>query len=306
MLDKIKRLLFAGAAIILLAHCAKDSLQPVPKDWRCYLFLGHTYSWQHTDKVDPRVERLNLDSFSEIWLGGDITAHTTEHFSTIQYLEDLFDLDSPNTHWALGNHDTRYGNVEWITQATGRNTYYAHYQNGITRLVLDYQQGHSQLYQDTCERMEAQLEYIQSVTDTISHSSHLIVMMHMVVWGNVESGMNTAASANAESSWIPWDCTGSKFKHAIYPHLLEVQKRGIDVMVISGDGGQKAKQYAYTTEEGMQFFISGINNSLKKEDAPQFHGIFSWNPDSVLVFYHDEGLRELNWEFRQLNEMIQQ
>ena len=132
-------------------------------------------------------------------------------------------------------------------------------------------------------------------------------MMHLVAWGNIGPGMNTKRHANAESTWYPWSCDHNvrRFKDVFYPHLLEVQKRGIDVLVISGDGGQRSKKYHYTTDEGMQFFISGINNSLVESSAPQFHGIFNWNPDSVLIFYHNEQLRQLDWEFRQLNELIQ-
>ena len=104
--------------LISIFHCSKDQDIQAPKANRCYLFLGHIYDWNTYNRVDPRVEMLNLAAYNEIWLGGDLTARTSSEVATVNYLDDLFDLASPNTYWALGNHDTGHGHIERITNTT--------------------------------------------------------------------------------------------------------------------------------------------------------------------------------------------
>lgn len=89
---------------------------------------------------------MSMSCFHQVWLGGDVCAETTADASTLNYLDGLFDLKSPQTHWTLGNHDVRNGSLDWITAATGRPTYYAAYINDITLLVLNSSLAHASVF----------------------------------------------------------------------------------------------------------------------------------------------------------------
>ncbi|MEZ4827576.1 MAG: hypothetical protein R3C61_15030 [Bacteroidia bacterium] len=47
-------------------------------------------------------------------------SETTEEFSTLKYLNRHFRLSDP-APWAVGNHDVRNGNTEWITGLRARS-----------------------------------------------------------------------------------------------------------------------------------------------------------------------------------------
>ena len=128
---------------------------------------------------------MKFENFDQIWLGGDICSETTKKKGTVTYLDQLFDLSSNNTHWAIGNHDFRNGNLNYITDATKRPLYYAQYQDGITLLVLNLFMEH-RFYIDSCEYKQKQYEYVTEVLDTIQKSSHLVLLMHSVIWSDVD------------------------------------------------------------------------------------------------------------------------
>jgi len=92
-----------------------------------YLFTGHTYDWlSYGSRVDNRLIELDKSVFDRIWLGGDICSEAMLNYSTILHIDSLFEIGKPGNHYALGNHDTRNGNVDWYRELTGRETYYSY------------------------------------------------------------------------------------------------------------------------------------------------------------------------------------
>ena len=270
------------------------------------MFIGHTYNWEQSNTIDPRLERLNFDHCDGLWLGGDMCSATTEERRVLDYLDDYLLISRRTTLWALGNHDTNKGNIHFITEKTKKPTFYSQNDNGLTFLVIDNFLDKEELYGDrTCELLQQQVDLIQSVTDTIQYSSHLIMMMHMVTWGGSEPGMDTQNHANANAPWWRFTCDdASRFHQIIYPMLRKVKERGIEVLILSGDGGANSKGYHFEAMNGIHFFISGINNSIAKDrwkDLPQFN----FEPDSVLLFEHRPNARTLEWKFKELNELVE-
>ena len=100
---------------------------------------------------------------------------TTKLESTVAYLDALFNLSDPLTHWTLGNHDTRNGNIEFITNRTKRNTFYTVYENGMTIMLLNLSLGHVPALEPSCDLRDEQYKMMLSVFDSIENSSHLIV-----------------------------------------------------------------------------------------------------------------------------------
>ena len=298
------RSLFLGLlTMVLLSACEKDP--PLPIEVECppkteeglkYFFLGHPYV--DRDELDPRIELMDRSRFDQWWLGGDMVSETTEKFSNLIYLEELFQISNPTTFWTLGNHDTRNGNQHWITDFTGRETYYTAPNNGMTMMILNMN-----LPWGDCASMNEQFDMIEAVCDTISESSHLVVLMHQVVWDSVDLSVDVFEFANTNYKHWQARCNPTGyFYNDIYPLLADVQDRGIQVVCVSGDGGQKdQKTGSIKSSDGIWFLLSGINNYNERD--PDKRALLP--PDQVLIFEHWPENRELTWTFENLDSLSQ-
>lgn len=250
-----------------------------------YLFMGHIYKFYTAgNKIDPRVEQLDMSGFQGIWLGGDVCSEATLLYSTIQYIDSLFDLGSPTTYWSLGNHDARNGNYEWLKEFTGRDTYFTHYLQGITAIVMN-----TNLVPTDCDNVEKQYRIIMDVCDTIGSSSHLVLIMHHGIWRGVPNLPNPATYAQSDFKYWNANCDspGSSFVNAIYPRLVEVKNRGIEVICILGDmGGQ---HFLMDSQDGIHFMGVGLNESPG---------------DEVLIFEYALPGRTMTYQFHNLDSLL--
>ena len=264
-------------------------VNPVKENFE-YIFLGHTYQTNTT--IDERLEDLDSDYYDQIWLGGDICAETTYEYETLNYLDAIFDLSNLKTHWTLGNHDIRQGNVQWITEKTQKPTFYTTSFNGISLLVLNTNFGHGGVY-DTLQLNE-QFELIQSVCDTIQESSHLIILSHAVAWRGVDELEHVVDASNAEFSYMRFHISPDKrFADGIYPMLQQVANRGIQVINIAGDFGQKQTQFEAMTEDGIYFLGSGITSETGWNEQFPSYG----KPDKILLLHHNTSTQKITWDF---------
>lgn len=297
-------LLLAG--LLALPGCQKDLPAPSFR----YLFLGHPYDWLFTDRVDPRLAYLQRDSFQGIWLGGDVCSRTTQSPTTLSYLDSLFQLDAASTHWAIGNHDILEGDESLIPIVTQRPTFYTVDQNGICLLVLNT----NLLWhydwappQEDCERKQAQMDLIRQVCDTVQDASHLVILHHHSLFNELkvnEQG-DTLRSGNINGMPIRTGCDPqSDFTETVYPQLVRVQERDVQVVCVGGDYGMVTKQSSFTTDEGIKLLGSGINNSLNMDYPPDY--VKNFNPDSVLIFEHKPHERSLEWSFHHLGDLVRQ
>ena len=159
-----------------------------------YVFLSHMYETDTT--VDRRMRPIHLFNHN-IWLGGDIYSNGKRDQKKFSYLDYLFNLKSPNTHWTIGNHDFTES-FEAIKRHTHKPDYYATYIDGITLIVMN-----SNIYdrRESCELKNEQTDYILSVLDTVCVTSHVILMSHHVAWGNInDDTTNVFAYANTNNS----------------------------------------------------------------------------------------------------------
>lgn len=232
-------------------------------------------------------------------MGGDICAATSVKNSTLEYVDELFDLSSEKTLWAVGNHDIIDGHKK-IKDYTGRDFYYSQHADGITKIVFNTNL-EDPVFKDDCEFKEKQLDFTLTVLDTISESSHLVMIMHGASWDEIEENMGARASSNAPAGWVKMKCEPKTwFQFSIFPTLQEIQARGIQVVLVSGDGGQYDKRYYYQTQEGIECYISGINNT-SFDANPDLVNKFNTDPDSILIFHHNLKEKTLTGEFIQLN-----
>jgi hypothetical protein len=294
-------ILFTIIGLFLSACEPQDPVVPdpptPPKEKKGILFLGHTYRGRNREKVDERIELLKRECYEYTWLGGDICAETTEKQSTVDYLDSLFNLSSPNTLWAYGNHDLRNGNHDWLREATGRELHYVQNYPGMTVLVTNTNYKRN----SECDQWLDQFDMIKNVCDTISQATHLFLLSHHVTWSDVEPDMNADSAGNANAAWLPYKCAHlTQFRYVVYPLLQQVQARGVQVVVIAGDAGQKDKAYQHQTDDGIWFLASGINNSteadpIKRAQLPK---------DRILYLDYEAESGFLEWSFQDLDSLL--
>lgn len=291
-------LLFALLAIMACAEPSSD---------KTYLFLGHPYRWIGSgDRVDPRVERIPLDQYDQIFLGGDVCARTTGRKETLTYLDQLFRFENGNVHWAWGNHDVEMGNEDWILQTTRRPEFYQVWLDGLVLLVLNtnlLQWPNARPSDEFCQRMENQYDMIRNMADTVKAASHVLILHHYCLLSDELSGYSFGLDTvfNYYKPFLKMRCRpdDATFERAVYPLLVKIRNKGVEVILAGGDIGQRAKTFAFQTAEGIWFLGSGINNSADPAYAPAY--VTNFDPDSVLVFRHDVERRKLSWKFYALD-----
>lgn len=259
-----------------------------------FLFTGHTYDWGTPagNKIDGRIAQLDLEAYDGIWLGGDVCANTSLNPNTWQYLDKTFDLKNPLSHVALGNHDYRDDNLHLYYSTTGKSDFYTSNIHSIVLSVIN-----TNLNASDCETLDKQFDMLVSVSDTIEKASHYIILMHHQIFEDIP-GLDGFTS-NGVCSNYQITCTGisRNFEDRLYPKLVDIQNRGIQVLVLVGDTGWH-KGGHWQSDDGIDFIASGINNSYYKSKAP--YQLDSIEKDKLVEFEYDSKQKTLNWKFLEL------
>lgn len=235
--------------------------EPVAK----YFFVGHCYQTNLApNTVNYRLEELDYSGFTGVWLGGDVCSEAMLDYSAVKYIDSLFNLGNAETHWSLGNHDARNGNWEWYEEFAGRETYYAYSSHGITRIVMN-----SNLLSTNCEMLDGQYDMISEVCDTISESTHLLLIMHHGLWDGIQGlpALGTYAHSNLRYWNANCDSTNTQFVDVIYPKLIDVKQKGIDVTCILGDMGASAKQLDEYSIDSVRFMGCGLYHNAPDDNV---------------------------------------
>ena len=253
-----------------------------------YFFTGHCYQTGIPgNHLDERLKQLDFTPYAGVWLGGDVNNMTLLDYENLEYLDSLFHLGSPETHWALGNHDARHGNWEWYEEITGRKTYYAYASNDITRIVIN-----TNLLPVNCEMLNEEYRMICNVCDTIQSSKYLILLMHHGIWYDIPGLPSPATYANSGLKYWNANCdsVNTPFVKTIYPKLVQVENKGIDVICVLGDMGLFQKSFSAVSDDGVQFLGCGLH-----QGDPA---------DQVLIFEYDVFNQKLTWAFHNLDSLI--
>ncbi len=253
-----------------------------------FFFTGHCYQpYTAGDKVDYRLEEFDFTDYEGVWLGGDVCSEALLKYSTVQYLDDIFDLGNIDTHWALGNHDTRNGNWEYVSEFSGRKTYYAYSNQKMTRIVLN-----TNIVPTECEMMNDQYSMIENVCDTIQESKYLVLLMHHGLWFDVPGLPPPQEYSHSNLKYWNSNCydVNSNFINSIYPKLLEVQSRGVEVICVMGDIGHYTNRFDMLSDDGIRFLGSGLY--LNEAD------------NNVLIFTYNIQTYNLSWGFHNLDSLL--
>jgi len=248
-----------------------------------FIFVPHPRSENKTvQSVLPEIEKIDFSLYDMTLLGGDLTYYTSINRTSMDYCDKLFNLKSPNTLWAMGNHDLNSRSL--IQEYTGRPLFYAFYRDHITFFVLDTEQNASGLTKSIISGN--QLELLKMVTDTISKSDYLIVLHGRLLWMIGNDDFKTRLDSVAESTK---QLVSTNFYPDVFPLLQKVKAKGVRVICLGGD---KSKiNIDYSPEDSIHFLASTM--------APEFTD----DQNDVMVFNYDIGNHELRWEFVSLTNI---
>lgn len=288
----------------LFSNCNKQETEQISK--KQYIFLGHSYDWLAGNKIDPRLLLLDYSQYEGVWLGGDNCSHTTKEPGTVQYLDSIFNLSNPNSHWTVGNHDLLDGNIGRITEVTKRPFYYTHCDDGMCVLVLNtnlYWQDPDD-FPGLCEERDRQLAFIQNFCDTLSYTKNLVILHHHAILNELrvnEKGEMLKLD-NVNFKRVRSTCEkGASLTHDFYHYLVELKSRGVNVFCIAGDVGMVSKGYHIETKDGIHLLGSGINNSMNMDYPAPY--VKNFNPDTVLIVERYLENDSLGFNFVNLSEL---
>ncbi|MGJ8696286.1 MAG: lamin tail domain-containing protein [Verrucomicrobiaceae bacterium] len=268
---------FLPSLLLVAAACHADTTHQ-------YLFMGHPRDDEPGEIVQQLVERIDYSAYNLLLLGGDYTWRGTGTRATVDYLEEIFTLSSPNTLTAFGNHDTH--NKSYLTDKTGRSAFYAHTENNIAFVVLDTT-ANSQNITGT------QLTFLEDAIDSLTTETHLVLVHHHLIWlsdyaplAHLQGSPKIGASSN--------NLSGKNFHSTVYPYLVQAQNNGIDVICLAGDRtGTDTEEFFidHTTTDGVRFIGAG----LKEELTPTLR--------TVVVLEHDLPNGTLTPVFQHLSDL---
>ena len=252
-----------------------------------FIFVPHPRSEDRTNQsVYPGILNIDFTNYDVRMLGGDITYSTSKDSTTLAYCDNLFNIGSPNTLWSLGNHDVQSGNRSLIKKFTGRESFYSYGRDGVTFIVLDTELD-ANGFANTFIKDE-QLQMVQSVCDSITESSVLILLLHRFMWMINNDYFKTMLTDSIAASSRSMDTTN--FYSDIYPLLQEVKNKGIKVLVFGGD---KSKiNIVYSPEDSITFYAARLADDL---------------PDSinnVIILDYNLRSKKITYNFIPLSEMI--
>lgn len=263
---------------MMLALVASVRAEPLK-----YLFIGHPRSDDSSPQsVQRPVERLDYSRYALVMGGGDYTTTTTASTNTMVYLDKFLHLTNRATMLAMGNHDTT--SRAMFTNATKRNSWYAHSTNGITFVVLD-------TTENTAKISGAQLAMVSNTVMTLSNQSHLVVIHHHIIWlrGNPDLDY-LMSSTNIASSTTGLTTNQLNFYSEVYPLLMRAQSNGVQVVCVAGDR-TSATNIEHQTAEGLVLLATGLLSTAPPNDK------------SVIEFEHDVAKSNLTWKFTLLSEI---
>ena len=209
--------------------------------------------------------------------------------------------------WAVGNHDLRNGNWHYIKNKTKRDFYYRHDFDNISVLVFNTLVEHP-ILKDSCDWKSTQVAFLQNELDHIQNDNSVKVVVlfsHNPIWSDCENDLlQYERIGNQNSAWVKLECdTKNTFRTTFYPQILSMAQAGKKVIFVAGDGGQYDKTFYYRSQDDIEFYVTGINNSVKQTSDTSVVNRYNTNPDSVLIFTAMNTFPFLIGEFVPLNKI---
>ncbi len=246
-----------------------------------FLYLAHTRGDVNPTIIDE-LHTLNYDAYDYRLYGGDMTVITAQTEETVAQLNAVFGFDKATTLWSLGNHD--YTNHSFITDVTGRPTFYSHSIEKLTFVVFDDQETPSNF-------SAQQVSMLTTIVDTVTPETTLLLLTHQLMWMRDHPVYHDSADVipNGGLGDIFWQINPNNFHTHIYPQLQRARAKDVTVLLVSGDLGAKRKYFEYTDDAGVVFLASGMQ--------------YGHSDNSVILFSYNEGTGCISWKERALADL---
>lgn len=240
------RKLFLIAFVISFLSCKQSVIDPPSS----YIYVAHT-RLNSNDSLYHKVYDIDFSNYDMTLLGGDLSMSSFSRKKVIlPHLDSVFDFKSPNTLWSIGNHDN-VSNKRFY-ETTLKNKYHAYQKDDVTFITLNSQDSLSSIVGN-------QKTFLFSVLDTIQTSS-VLLMTHKLIFMNDHPILDEKISKVCNAG--KGDCfhchNTNNFYQDIYPKLLEVKKRGVQVLWVGGDLGYKTSEFEYIDDHGIVFLGNGF------------------------------------------------
>lgn len=223
--------------------------RPKDSDTSSFIYISHTRSGIEDSLYRP-IYHIDFNSFDLTLLGGDLALDTFGHDTITAHLDQVFNFKSPSVLWSIGNHDLTT-DVKW-KEYTLKKKYHKAVYNDVTFIALDSQDSLSSIVGD-------QKDFLLTTLDSINTSS-VIIMTHKLIFMNNHPVMDAmiATTCNANKGDCYYCHNDNNFYDVVYPKLLDVKNRGIEVIWVGGDLGYKTSEFEYIDEEGIVFLGNGL------------------------------------------------
>jgi hypothetical protein len=225
---------------------------------KTYLFLSHTRIDKNSWEPNEIVENINYKNYDMLFLGGDIAKAPLKNEHNVKFLNKIFNFASSNTNWIVGNHEYWFlskkekKSMSLYKKYTHRNTYYAFSKDKATFVILNTQDSFSNI-------VGKQLQMLKNIADTISYSKNILIFHHKLIWLMDNGLLQDLKSFKNPPIGNCFDCLNpNNFYSDVYPLLLKIKNKGINVFCIGGDIGFARKKFDYVTKEGIRFLANGI------------------------------------------------
>ncbi|MFT5891582.1 MAG: hypothetical protein ACI9Y7_001687 [Dokdonia sp.] len=237
--------LFLIGFILFLFSC-KQPLIDLPSS---YIYVSHT-RLKTNDSVYHKVYDIDFSKYDMTLLGGDLSLSSFSGKTITPHLDSIFDFKKPTTLWSVGNHDNTSDKRFYNT--TLKKKYHAYQKDDVTFITLNSQDSLSSI-------VGKQKEFLFSVLDTLQTGS-VLLMSHKLIFMNDHPVLD---------AMIPKVCNANKgdcyhchnvnnFYEEVYPKLLEVKNRGVQVLWVGGDLGYKTSEFEYVDDQGIVFLGNGF------------------------------------------------
>lgn len=236
-----------------------------------YIYLSHTRTASN-DSIYKALYSVDFAKYDMTLLGGDLAMNSFATNMVISHLDGIFDLKNPNTLWSVGNHDKT--SAKYFHTLTGKSKYHLYQRDDITFITLDSQDSLSSI-------VGSQKDFLFTALDTISTSS-VVLMSHKLIFMNdhpiLDSKIHKVCNANKGDCY---HCHNpNNFQDEVYPKLLELRNKGVQVIWVGGDLGYKKTSFEFIDEEGVVFLGNGL--WYKNEDNKAL--VFSKKPNEPLTY----------------------
>jgi hypothetical protein len=242
----MKTILFAFIFVAIAFSCKESASNDVKTS---YIYVSHTRT-DTNDSIYNKLYGIDFSKYDMTLLGGDLAMNSFKNDTVINHLNRLFNLKSPTTLWSVGNHDQTSDNTFY--KHTGKHKYHAYNKDHINFITLNSQDSLSSI-------IGKQKEFLFNVLDTTTTQA-IVIMTHKLIFMNghsyLENQIHKICNANKGSCY---HCHNpNNFYDEIYPKLVELKKKGVQILWIGGDLGYKASAFEFEDTQGIVFLGNGL------------------------------------------------